>query len=368
MLNIFPGQPDWAIQTERVIAQAAYGGADVFECSRAADRIVSGDQESWHREWHALGREVEVLGRAALADGAPVTARQRLFRASNYYRHADFFLPGTDPRKRENFLRTTACFKDAIKLHSRKVEWVQVSCGSDVYDGYFVHAVNPEKTPGPAVLMLGGADSLAEELYFFGGSEIAERGISVLILDTPGRGSSLRLKNIVSRPDYEVPVKAAIDYLVARPEVDPERVGCVGVSMAGYYAPRGTAFEPRIKALVLWCACYDILEELYEWYPPIRGQIQWILGVDGDAAARERLKDFNLKGIAHRITCPTLISHGVGDVVMNVSGAKRLYEEISSTDKTLKLWDGSEGGAVHCNYDNWSISIPFMFDWLTKRL
>jgi hypothetical protein len=36
MLNIFPGEPDWAIQTERVIAQVAFGGADIFECDRAA--------------------------------------------------------------------------------------------------------------------------------------------------------------------------------------------------------------------------------------------------------------------------------------------------------------------------------------------
>ena len=58
----------------------------------------------------------------------------------------------------------------------------------------------------------------------------------------------------------------------------------------------------------------------------------------------------------------------MGDVVMRVDGAKRLYDEISSCDKLLKLWDGGEGGSVHCNYDNWSVSIPFMFDWLAKRL
>jgi dipeptidyl aminopeptidase/acylaminoacyl peptidase len=277
-------------------------------------------------------------------------------------------LPGTDPRKKAGFSQLTACFKEAIKYHSRKIELVQVKCGDEIYDGYFCHPVNSTATKWPTVLMLGGADSLAEEIYFWGSTDLADRGIAVLIVDTPGRGSSLRLKNIYTRPDYEVPVKAAVDYLVSRPDVDPDRIGCVGISMAGYYAPRGTAFEPRIKALVLWCACYDILEDIYDWYPPIRGQIQWILGVGNDKEARERLKNFNLRGIASKITCPTLVSHGVGDVVMRVDGAKRLYEEISSKDKLLKLWAGEEGGAVHCNYDNWSISIPFMFDWLQKRL
>ena len=367
MLELFDN-PDWSIQTQRVIAEGAYGGADVFEVARTAKTIASGDTEAWYAGWLKLAEETEAAGQEALSAGAKVTARQRLFRASNYYRHADFFMLGTDPRKRENYLRVSRCFKTAIRLQSPAIEAVQVACGSDVYDGYFCHAKNPAARPGPAVLMLGGADSLAEELYFFGGSEVVERGISVLLLDTPGRGSSLRLKGIVSRPDYEVPFKAAIDYLAARTEVDPERIGTVGVSMAGYYAPRGVAFEPRIKALVLWCACYDVLEELYEWYPPIRKQMQWIVGADNDPDARKRLRDFNLKGIAPKITCPTLISHGLSDVVMNVEGAKRLFQEISSKDKTLKLWDGSQGGAVHCNYDNWSASVPLMFDWLAERL
>jgi dienelactone hydrolase len=367
MLELFEN-PDWSIQTQRVIAEAAYGGGDVFEVARTARAIPHDDVEAWYECWLKLAEETELAGQQALAIGAEVTARQRLFRASNYYRHADFFMLGADPRKRENYLRVARCFKAAIALQSPPVEQVQVSCGSDVYDGYFCRAKNPPARPGPAVLMLGGADSLAEELYFFGGSEVVERGISVLLLDTPGRGSSLRLKGIVSRPDYEVPFKAAIDYLSQRPDVDPDRIGCVGVSMAGYYAPRGAAFEPRIKALVLWCACYDVLEELYEWYPPIRRQMQWIVGAHNDAEARDRLKDFNLKGIAPKIKCPTLISHGVDDVVMNVKGAKRLFQEISSTDKSLKLWDGSQGGAIHCNYDNWAVSVPLMFDWLAQRL
>ncbi|MBX9846482.1 MAG: alpha/beta hydrolase [Xanthobacteraceae bacterium] len=367
MLDPFPGHVDWNIQTQRLIAQSSYGGADAFEIDQAATRIIGGDMDSWYREWFSLGKQIHDLGRASENNGDTITAGKRLLRASNYYRHADFFLPGRDPRKRETYLLVSDCFKRGHTLLNLGVENIQVKCGNDVYDGYFCPAFGT-KGPGPAVLMLGGADSLAEELFFWGLSELRERGISVMLLDTPGRGSSLRLKNIYSRPDYEVPVRAAIDYLCARPEVDKDRVGCVGVSMAGYYAPRGAAFEPRIKALVLWCACYDILKDLYEWYPAIRGQIQWILGVENDAQARERLKDFNLGGIAKNITCPTLISHGVDDVVMNVEGAKRLHQEISSKEKVLKVWGGAEGGAVHCNYDNWALSIPFMFDWLAKRL
>lgn len=39
-----------------------------------------------------------------------------------------------------------------------------------------------------------------------------------------------------------------VDYLVTRPEVDPERIGCQGVSMGGYRSLFLTALDPRIRA------------------------------------------------------------------------------------------------------------------------
>jgi len=39
-----------------------------------------------------------------------------------------------------------------------------------------------------------------------------------------------------------------IDYLATRPEVDPKRIGCVGISMGGYRAIYLTALDDRVKA------------------------------------------------------------------------------------------------------------------------
>src|SRR4029434_7130242 len=86
-----------------------------------------------------------------------------------------------------------------------------------------------------------------------------ERGWAMLLVDTPGRGSSMYLKGIKTRPDYEVPSQACIDYHVSRPEVDPDRIALVGISMAAYYAPRVAAFDKRVKTLICWSGCYSIL-------------------------------------------------------------------------------------------------------------
>jgi fermentation-respiration switch protein FrsA (DUF1100 family) len=45
----------------------------------------------------------------------------------------------------------------------------------------------------------------------------------------------------------------AIDLLVSLPEVDPERIGCIGHSLGGHNTMFTAAFDPRIKALVSNC-------------------------------------------------------------------------------------------------------------------
>ena len=42
-----------------------------------------------------------------------------------------------------------------------------------------------------------------------------------------------------------------VDYLVTRPEVDPERIGCVGLSVGGLRSAHLAALDDRIKAAVV---------------------------------------------------------------------------------------------------------------------
>ena len=249
-----------------------------------------------------------------------------------------------------------------------KIELISVRCGSEEYDGYFCHPVDPKPGKWPAVLFLGGADAYAEEIYF-GAKPMIERGWAVLLVDTPGRGSAIYLKGIKTRPDYEVPGKACIDYLVSRPEVDPNRIALLGISMAGYYAPRVAAFDKRIKALIGWSGCYSILDDLYDFCHHLQPTVQRLLGGVSHDEARRLLRDFTMAGLAKNITCPTLITHGDADTLMSVEGAKRLFAEIGAKDKTLKIYDqNDDGGRIHCSHDYWAHNVPYMLDWLEERL
>jgi dienelactone hydrolase len=54
-----------------------------------------------------------------------------------------------------------------------------------------------------------------------------------------------------------------VDYLVTRPEVDPERIGCCGLSVGGFRSDHLAGLDPRIKCAVVvgWMSTYgDMLK------------------------------------------------------------------------------------------------------------
>lgn len=366
MIDFFEPTDPFGGQTQRLVAEAQQGGGDVFEIARTCRAIEPGDTAGWQRAWRDLAERTEANAKSSIRDGHTRTAMNGYFHANQYFRQSDVFLQEPDD-KREAFLKAQACFRKGAELHPTPIEVIEIRCGDDVYDGYFCAPADPAPGRWPAVFLIGGADAYAEEI-FFSGRQILNRGWAMLLVDTPGRGSASYVKGIPTRPDYEVPAKACIDYLDGRPEIDSTRLAMIGISMAGYYAPRAAAFDKRIKALIGWCGCYSLLDDLYMFYDPLKPTLQRILGGVDDAEAKRRLKDYTLKGLGKNITCPTLITHGVDDRLMNVEGAQKIFVEIAARDKTLKLWDRKTGGAGHCNYDNWGVTIPFMLDWLAKRL
>ncbi len=369
MFDFFQPTHPFGSQTLRLVAEAQQGGGDVFDIARTCRGIEEGDTEGWERAWVGLAETTEAKARAALGAGRSRTARQYFFHANQYHRMADVFLTAADEdRKAQCFRKSQENFREAAALCDPAIEVISVRCGDEEYDGYFCHPVDPAPGKWPAVFLIGGADAFAEEIYF-SGRQVLDRGWALLLVDTPGRGSSSYLKGIPTRPDYEVPSRASIDYLVSRPEVDVERIGLMGISMAGYYAPRAAAFDDRIKALVGWCGCYSLLDDLYIFCEHLRPTLQRLLGGVSDEEARDQLKAFTMEGIAGNITCPTLISHGAQDRLMDVEGAKRLFAEIGSADKTLKIYDDTPaGGVMHCSHDYWAHNVPYMLDWLEERL
>ncbi|WP_051792262.1 alpha/beta hydrolase family protein [Amycolatopsis jejuensis] len=367
VIELFPQHEDWSLQTMRLLAQVAVGGADLFECARTAARIGdrTTDGEIWQAEWDRTARETAAFAERELEAGHRHTAMKAFFRSCSYFRHSEFFLATADPRREAAYRAGTGNFGRAVELSGGVIERIHVPFEDITMDGYVMRP-DASGERRPTVLFLGGADSWAEELIFLGGNQFPERGMNVVVVDTPGRGSSLRFKKLYSRPDYEVPVAAVLDHLETRPDVDMSRLGLAGVSFGGYYAPRAAAFEPRVRAVAAWCGTWSILRDFYEFYPPLQQQLQWLTGSADDAEARAKLAKFTLDGVAETLQIPVYVMHGTKDIIMDIKGARQFVEALTTPDVTVDVYDGA--GALHCSYDHLAVAVARLADWFRDRL
>lgn len=66
------------------------------------------------------------------------------------------------------------------------------------------------------------------------------------------------------------------------------------------------------------------------------------------------------------IRLPVLIMHGSADRIVGVASSRRLYDQIGSDDKTLRIWDDCRH-EIFNEIDKDEI-IAFMLDWLDRRV
>jgi dienelactone hydrolase len=362
MFKLWPEDYDWSWHLLRPIAAAVYGGAEFNESYRTAEQIKLRDRGSWHKEWLRTANHVKALAEAAERAGHPVTARDHYLRACIYSRWAEAFLDPADERRLPTYDTCVACFQRAGRSFTPPLEHVEIPYEGSSLPGYFYPGRGTMGNRVAGVLYIAGADVLKEELYFMGGKALTDRGLALLTIDGPGQGTSLRHRKLYTRYDYEVPVRAALDFLQSRAEVDPQRIGIIGRSLGGYYAPRAAAFEPRVKALVVFGGMYYVSEDL-----PRNLRWQWLIGAKDIEEAREKYRKFTLEGIVAKIRCPMLIVHGEGDHLTPVEHARRMYAE-ATCPKELVIYPKEGPGAVHCQYDSIPETIPLMMDWLCDRL
>jgi len=118
----------------------------------------------------------------------------------------------------------------------------------------------------------------------------------------------------------------------------------------------------------VWGALYDVLGDLYDPYPPLHEQLQWISGTSSHEEARDKLAAFTLDGLLGQIECPVLVTHGARDHMVPAASAQRIYDELRVDDKELRIYDDDTGGSGHCSVDNWTQVVAYQIDWLLDRL
>jgi pimeloyl-ACP methyl ester carboxylesterase len=378
----------------RTLMVAGSGGAEINECFLVADKAKHDSVESWIREWVGLAEKVNAIANQAVRSGQFATARQAYLRASNYYRAAMFSLPHTDARLASYLTSSRECFREAAKLFSPPIEVLAIPFGNARLPGYFLSA---GRSRSPTLLVLNGGDSTNEEMVHWLGFAALARGWNCMTFEGPGQWSALQLNpGLLMRPDFEVPVKAAVDYLIGRDDVNPEKIALYGPSLGALLAARAAAFEPRIRA----CICDGLVVDVYEaWHAVwprvlqkapqplfdivfrllermsaqlqgLTNRFRWMLGVSKPHEIIEAWRPYTIKDLAPRIQCPLLVLYGEAEIAQTnervVLSALRFIAGLSCP-VTVRMFGFDEGWAAsHCQVGALAAMQAVVFDWLDR--
>jgi len=363
--RLFPGHDlPGGGQTEIRLNQSIYtSDPDELE---VAQRLRPFDPKSWYDEWTRVAQKNEEIAEGYAAQKLNVSAHQFYMRAQGFYRDAIVYQQDTDKTMLPGYTKSKELFDKAWTLATPPFERVTVTVDGNKLAGYFRKPGGPAGTRFPTVIVYQGADSLAENTIMGPGSYVA-RGMACLVVDLPGQGAAKRLQHLYMPPDTERLVSPLIDYLETRPDVDASRIGLRGVSLGSYSAPRAATAEKRIKAVWTTAGSFDVLRDLFDYYPPIQDRVRWIVGAKDLAETRKKLKDYTVEGVAQKIECPMLIGYGPTDRIMDPQGAFRLYEAAVNSDRKMFA------GAGHAHHDEKSggpreVGLPTSQDWAARQL
>ncbi len=278
----------------------------------------------------------ERLARKADAAGDAINARAFYRAAAEHYREAQHFaIPPLGPKRWEYYRQARECAARLYELADTPVERVELPFGDKSIPA-LLHLC-PGAAPGPAVVFMPGMDNTKENWPNPLDNEFLERGLHVLSIDGPGQGEALERGIFVNADNHVAAGKAAYEFLAARDEVDPKRIGIAGRSFGTYWSMRAAAAEPRYAAVAGAVACYywerlTIFDEA-----PIRFKqvFMAMAGMTDEAAFDAMCEDFTLKGHAERIKCPVLMATGEFDPLNVLEEVEAVYDALSGPKE---LW------------------------------
>src|SRR6266487_384019 len=267
--------------------------------------------EEWCRAWCERGKVHEALGREALAQGYKLTAGEHLVRAAMYYHLA-------------------------LPLMRPAGERVSIP-----FEGKTLHGIlrRPAGATGrsPILIMAPGLDSTKEELHAYEEPFLA-RGIAILAIDGPGQGEAEYEIPICG--DYERAARAACDWIEKRADLDAAKIAMWGVSLGGYYAPRATAYERRIRACIALSGPFE-WKEIWGALPLLTREAFRVRShCATEAAALRHAASLSMNEAAAKIACPIFIVTGREDRLVPASHAERLAKAVSGPVELLIVEDG----------------------------
>jgi 2,6-dihydroxypseudooxynicotine hydrolase len=340
--------PDARVQSavEHWAPRFIQAGVDYNDFARTTARVER--WEDWLDAWSETGEVHAALAAEAEAAGRTETAGEAWLRAAVCFHFGKFVWVLDAGRARAAADRAVAALRAAHRWLDPTAERIETPL-----------AIGNLRRPAgldrpPLVLLIPGLDSTKEEFFRLETLFLA-RGMATLSFDGPGQGEGGY--TLPMRHDYEVAASAILDAVAERADLDLSRVGALGVSLGGYFAPRAAAFEPRIRAVagISGPFCFG---ELWDSLPELTRETFEAKAGDG----RPRALEFDLDGVLDGLEAPALFVTGKNDRLIPWESTRRQAEAAPRGE--FVLFEDGNHVCANVPYK----ARPLVADWLAERL
>lgn len=378
MFTYFPGNYVWNLSVDIAIESGAQIGEIEEMCAPLREAAAKGSDlgtGEFMKAWVAMADRLVDLAQEDKARGWGFSAATKLDRAALYYQTAERMQRHGEPERKVIFAKGQQAFREACVLGKLNRERIEIPYEGGIIPGVFMQATWGEG-PRPTMIFVNGLDSSKEMLVWTRlGEELARRGVSTLHIDQPGTGEALRAHNLTAVVETERWASKVVDYLETRPEVGAKKIGLMGLSLGGYYAPRAVAFEPRLALGAVWGANHDwgevqlkrLRREGENPVPHYWEHVHWVWGAADMDEFLTIAPKVTLQGVLDRVKVPFLVTHGENDRQISVDYAHQTYDQlINSPKRELKIFDKRTQGVEHVSLDNLSYGRGYIADWIAE--
>jgi dipeptidyl aminopeptidase/acylaminoacyl peptidase len=201
--------------------------------------------------------------------------------------------------------------------------------------GWFIPAKDAP-SPAPTVLHVhGNAGDVSNHRPAC--EYLAEQGYNVLLFDYRGFGASDKPRGLLRRDKLVEDTRAALDYLLTRPDVDRDRIAIFGYSL-GAVLGLAAADRPEVRAVVAF-AGFSSWKGVASDHGGVLGKVFIARGYDATESVK-RLGDR-----------PLLIVHGTADRVVPYRHAELIYAAAAEAGVRADLLPVPQGSHVSIGSD-----------------
>lgn len=320
--------------------------------------------------FEAVARRREAKAKAAEEADHKITARDNYFMAAIHWGAAQWPYDQNDETNVAYNNKKRECYTKYAALADHHVEPVWVPFRDKAIPAWFHLPANYKDGRIPVVISIPGMDSFKEVMVALYGDRWLNRGIAVLAIDGPGQYEAPMVGVYFSTDRWAAVGPALVDWLSARPEIDPARIGVNGLSFGSFFGTILTANEPRIRACSVMSVCHEpgghaIFQEAS---PTFKKRFMYMSGITDEAEFDQFRKTITWEGHAEKLHAAYLCVAGEYDELSPLVHSERLLQTVKGP-KQMVVYQDSRHSVGNVPAANLGPFPPILVaDWMADRL